>query len=178
VVGEAKDGHEAVEAVRQLRPDVVVMDFALPNMNGGVATERILEVVPNTAVLILSMHSEPNFVRTSLDAGARGYLLKSTQNLELGEAVRKVAAGGKVLDSQIVLPGHPADNTVRPLTPRELDVLQLVVYGKSNEEIGKVLGISSRTVAVHRQHIMEALGVHNTASLVLYAVGKGLVNIS
>jgi len=77
VVGEAKDGHEAVEAVRQLRPDVVVMDFALPSMNGGVATERILEVVPNTAVLILSMHSEPAYVRTSLDAGARGYLLKA-----------------------------------------------------------------------------------------------------
>jgi DNA-binding NarL/FixJ family response regulator len=178
VIGEARDGHEAVEAVRQLRPDVVVMDFALPSMNGGVATERILKIVPNTAVLILSMHSEPNYVRTSLDAGARGYLLKSTHNLELGQAVREVAAGGRVIDSQIVLPAHSADNTVRPLTPRELAVLELVVHGKSNEEIGKALGISSRTVAVHRLHIMDALGVHNTASLVLYAVGKGLVNIS
>jgi DNA-binding NarL/FixJ family response regulator len=178
VVGEASDGHEAVEAARRLRPDVIVMDFALPSMNGGVATQRILEVVPGTAILILSMHSEPNYVRTSLRAGARGYLLKSATNLELGEAVREVAAGGRVLDSHIVLPAHPSNDTVRPLTARETEVLQLIVHGKSNEEIGRMLGIAAKTVAVHRLHIMDALGVHNTATLVLYAIGKGLVRVT
>jgi DNA-binding NarL/FixJ family response regulator len=178
VVGEARDGDEAVEVVRRLRPNVVVMDFTLPSMDGGVATQRILEAVPSTAVLILSMHSEPNYVRSSLDAGARGYLLKSARSLDLGEAIREVAAGGRVLDSQIVLPAHPSNDTARPLTARELEVLHLIVHGKSNEDIGRVLGISSKTVAVHRLHIMEAVGVHNTASLVLYAIGKGLVSIT
>lgn len=177
VVGEASDGPEAVEAAQRLRPDVVVMDFSLPSMNGGVATQGILEALPGTAVLILSMHSESNYVRISLDAGARGYLLKSAMDLELGEAVRSVAAGKQVLDSRIVLPTRPSDDTVRPLTTRELEVLQLIAEGKSNKEIGKLLGITARTVAVHRFHIMEALGVHNTATLMLYAIGKGLVNI-
>ena len=111
------------------------------------------------------MYSETSYVRIALDAGARGYLLKSAMDLELGEAVRRVAAGKQVLDSRIVLPTRPSDVTVRPLTTRELEVLQLIAEGKSNKEIGKLLGITARTVAVHRFHIMEALEVHNTATL-------------
>ena len=101
VVGEASDGHEAVEAVGALKPQVVVMDFALPSMNGAVATRRIRELYPETAVLILSMHAEPNYVRTCLEAGARGYLLKNAMDLELVSAVRKVAAGEQVLDQRL-----------------------------------------------------------------------------
>ena len=130
----------------------------------GTLTLR-LEAIPGTAVLILSMYSETSYVRIALDAGARGYLLKSAMDLELGEAVRRVAAGKQVLDSRIILPTRPSDVTVRPLTTRELEVLQLIAEGKSNKEIGKLLGITARTVAVHRFHIMGALEVHNTATL-------------
>jgi DNA-binding NarL/FixJ family response regulator len=178
VVGEAADGPEAVEAAQRVRPDVVVLDFSLPSMNGGMATQCILERAPSTKVLILSMYSETSYVRISLDAGARGYLLKNATHLELADAVRDVAAGKRVLDSQIVLPTHPSGDTVRRLTTRESEILQLIVQGKSNEEIGRVLGISARTVAVHRHHIMEALGAHNTAKLVLHAISKGLVSIT
>src|SRR5580698_9580374 len=101
VVGEASDGHEAVEAVAALKPQVVVMDFALPSMNGAVATRRIRELYPEIAVLILSMHAEPNYVRTCLEAGARGYLLKNAMDLELVAAVRKIAAGEQVLDPRL-----------------------------------------------------------------------------
>jgi DNA-binding NarL/FixJ family response regulator len=176
VIGEASDGHEAVEAAQRLRPDVVVMDFALPNMNGGLATRHILELLPHTAVLILSMHSSPSYVRSSMDAGARGYLLKSAVDLELAEAVREIAAGRQVLDPQVMLPAPPSNHAQRLLTPRELEVLQLIVRGKSSKEIADVLGISANTAAVHRANIMQALAVHNTAKLVLYAVREGLVD--
>src|SRR6202161_4036245 len=104
-LGEASDGAEAVKAARRLRPDVVVMDFALPGMMGGAATQRILEILPETAVLILSMHAERSYVRAALDAGARGYLLKSATDMELGEAVRQGARGRQVLDSRVGPPG-------------------------------------------------------------------------
>ena len=178
VVGEASDGHEAVAAVAQLRPKVVVMDFALPSMNGAVATRQILKAAPETAVLVLSMHSEPSYVRTCLDAGARGYVLKNAMDLELVDAVRKVAAGGKVLDQRLALPVPDAGHNGPPLTTRELEVLQLIVNGKSNKEIAVVLGVSANTVAVHRANIMQTLGIHNAAELVVYAIRKGLVSIS
>ncbi len=177
VVGEASDGHEAVEAAKRLSPDVVVMDFALPSMNGAVATRHILKGAPKTAVLILSMHAEPTYVQTCLDAGARGYLLKSAMDLELVGAVREVAAGRQVLDSRLVLP-KPDSSGTRQLTTRELEVLQLIVHGKSNREIAVVLALSANTVAVHRANIMQALGIHNTAELVVYAIRKGIVNIA
>src|SRR5262249_7545040 len=129
VVGEAGDGAEAVARARELHPDVVVMDFALPSMNGAVATTRIRGLTPAPAVLILSMHSEPNYVRTCLDAGARGYLLKNAVDLELVEAVRKVAAGQQVLDPRL---GRLPESARAELTPRELEILQLIVHGKSN----------------------------------------------
>lgn len=176
VVAEASDGHDAVEAAERLRPNVVVMDFALPSMNGAVATRHILKSCPETVVLILSMHSEPSYVRTCLDAGAAGYLLKNALDLELVEGVKRVAAGERVLDPRLGLIGETKDKPV--LTTRELEVLQLIVNGKSNREIATVLGLSVNTVAVHRANVMQALGIHNTAELVVYAIREGLVSIA
>ncbi len=177
VVGEASDGHEAVDAVGVLKPQVVVMDFSLPSMNGAVATRRIRELHPETEVLILSMHAEPNYVRTCMEAGARGYLLKNAMDLELVSAVRKVAAGEQVLDQRL---GKLAGAAEAPpkLSTRELEVLQLIVHGKSNKEIAVVLKLSVNTVAVHRANIMQAFDIHNTAELVVYAIRAGLVSIA
>jgi DNA-binding NarL/FixJ family response regulator len=178
VVGEASDGHEAVEAAARLHPAVVVMDFALPSMNGAVAARHILKSAPQTAVLILSMHSEASYVRTCMEAGARGYLLKNAVDLELVRAVKQVAGGGRVLDPRLGSLAPP-ENPDRPaLTTRELEVLQLIVHGKANKEIATVLGVSANTVAVHRANIMQALGMHNTAELVVYAIREGLVSIA
>lgn len=177
VVGEASDGHEALDAVAALKPDVVVMDFALPSMNGAVATRRIRDLSPATAVLILSMHEEMAYVRTCLEAGARGYLLKNAMDLELVSAVHRTAAGERVLDPRL---GRLEENAepAPSLTTRELEVLQLIVHGKSNKDIAAVLGLSANTIAVHRANIMQALGIHNTAELVVYAIRKGLVSIA
>ena len=176
VVGEAGDGHEAVEQAALLKPRVVVMDFALPSMNGAVATRLIRKASTDVEVLMLSMHSENNFVRTCLDAGARGYLLKNAVDLELVDAVKQVAQGIEVLDPRLEkLPkgeGPPA------LTAREMEVLQLIVHGKSNKEIAVVLGVSANTIAVHRANLMQTLGIHNTAELVVYAIRNGLASIS
>jgi DNA-binding NarL/FixJ family response regulator len=178
VVGEASDGPDAVEKAAELRPSVVVMDFALPGMNGAVATRRILKLAPETAVLILSMHSEPNYVRTCLDAGALGYLLKNAVDLELVDAVKQVASGSPVLDPRLGSLSEARAGAGPALTTRELEVLQLVVHGKSNKEIATVLGLSANTVAVHRANIMQSLGIHNTAELVVYAIRNGLASIA
>jgi DNA-binding NarL/FixJ family response regulator len=178
VVGEASDGHEAVEKAAQLKPAVIVMDFALPSMNGAVATRLILKDAPGVAVLMLSMHSDLNYVRTCLDAGARGYLLKNAMDLELVDAIRKVAAGTQVLDPRLgMIPGKAAPQSPA-LTTRELEVLQLIVHGKSNREIAAVLGLSVNTIAVHRANVMQTLGIHNTAELVVYAIRNGLASIT
>ncbi len=177
VVGEASDGHEAVEAALEHKPDDVVMDFALPSMNGAVATRHMLKSSPELPVLILSMHSEPTYVQTCLEAGARGYLLKNAMDLELVEAVRKAASGEMVLDPRLAV--QAGLKTAAPsLTTRELEVLQLIVHGKSNKDIAVVLGVSANTVAVHRAKIMSTLGMHNTAELVVYAIRNGLVSIA
>ncbi|MGH9664812.1 MAG: response regulator [Bryobacteraceae bacterium] len=178
VVGEACDGHEAVAAAEQSHPDVVVMDFALPSMNGAVATRNILKASPSTRVLILSMHSEPAYVRTCMEAGAHGYLLKNAMDLELVEAVRQVAAGEEFLDARLALHPPAAPERAPALTARELEVLQLIVHGKSNKDIAVVLGLSANTVSVHRANIMQTLGIHNTAELVVYAIRNGLVSIA
>jgi DNA-binding NarL/FixJ family response regulator len=128
------------------KPDVVVMDFALPSMNGAVATRNILKTCPATAVLVLSMHSDASYVRTCLEAGAKGYLLKNAMDLELVQAVKRVAANECVLDPRLgSLAAQPAEQPV--LTTRELEVLQLIVNGRSNKEIATMLGVSANTVA-------------------------------
>jgi DNA-binding NarL/FixJ family response regulator len=177
VVGEANDGAEAVRLAELLRPQLVVMDCALPGMSGLDATRRILEKLPDTAILMLSMHSEDTWVHQALDAGARGYILKSAVDLELVTAIRRVAAGEIVLDPQVSRAATLKGERNSGLTVRELEVLRLIVAGKSNKEIAAELDLSANTVAVHRANIMDALGIHKTADLVVYAIRSGLVNI-
>ncbi len=177
VVGEASDGEEAIRLAHQLKPQLIVMDCALPGTSGLTATRRILEKNPDVAVLMLSMHSEDTLVRQALQAGARGYILKSAVDMELVTAVRKVAAGETVLDPQVAQPAALKGERTAGLTTRELEILQLIVDGKSNKEIANQLKLSSNTVAVHRANIMDALGIHKTAELVVYAIRNGLVTI-
>jgi DNA-binding NarL/FixJ family response regulator len=177
VAGEAADGTEAVRLAKELHPQVVVMDCAMPKMNGLEATRKILEDKPQTLVLMLSMHPEETLVRQALDAGARGYVLKNAVDLELGAAIRRVVAGETVLDSQLPRPAALKGERDAHLTPRELEILQMIVDGKSNKEIATVLDLSANTVAVHRANIMDALGIHKTAELVVYAIRNGLVNL-
>ncbi len=175
VAGEASNGEEAVEKARELKPGVIVMDFALPGLTGAEAARQILKAAPAIGILMLSMHSEPNYVRTCLDAGARGYLLKNAIDLELIDAVRKVAAGQQVMDPRLEA---AALSAAPELTPRELEVLQLIVNGKSNREIAMILQVSANTVAVHRANLMQTLDIHNTADLVVYAIRNGLASIT
>ena len=177
VVGEASDGAQAVKLAKQLKPQVIVMDCALPGMSGLQATREILSALPELSILMLSMHPEETLVRQALDAGARGYILKNAMDLELGAAVRKVVAGEVVLDSQLSPPALLKGERDYALTARELEILQLIVDGKSNKEIATQLRLSVNTVAVHRANMMDALGLHKTAELVVYAIRNGLVNV-
>jgi DNA-binding NarL/FixJ family response regulator len=177
VVGEAGDGEESIKLAKELHPRVVVMDCALPGMNGLEATRRIIQDSPNTAVLMLSMHTENTWVRQAIDAGAKGYVLKNALDLELGAAIRKVAAGETVFDPQVEQRSVLKGERNAALTPRELEVLQMIVDGKSNKEIATALELSANTVAVHRANIMNTLGIHKTAELVVYAIRAGLVNV-
>jgi DNA-binding NarL/FixJ family response regulator len=177
VVGEAGNGEESILLALRLRPRVIVMDCALPGVSGLVATQKILESAPETAILMLSMHSEDTLVRQAMAAGARGYILKNAIDLELVDAIRRVAAGEKVLASQLTRePGLKGERGAS-LTARELEVLQLIVSGKSNKEIASQLELSVNTVAVHRANIMDTLGIHKTAELVVYAIRHGLVSV-
>jgi DNA-binding NarL/FixJ family response regulator len=177
VVGEASDGEEAVRLAAQLHPQLIVMDCALPGMSGLDATRRILHKFPEIAILMLSMHSEDTWVHQALDAGARGYILKSAVDMELVTAIRRVVAGEIVLDPQVSRATTLKGERNSGLTVRELEVLQLIVAGKSNKEIAADLDLSANTVAVHRANIMDTLGIHKTAELVVYAIRSGLVNI-
>ena len=177
VVGEAGDGREAVKLAAELHPRVIVMDCAMPEMNGLEATRQILGKDPEAMVLMLSMHPEETLVRQALDAGARGYVLKNAVDLELGAAIRRVVNGETVLDSQ--LKRRPALKGKRNtgLTPRELEVLEMIVDGKSNKEIAAALNLSANTIAVHRANMMDTLGIHKAADLVVYAICNGLVDL-
>ncbi|MGB6384332.1 MAG: response regulator transcription factor [Terriglobales bacterium] len=177
VVGEAGDGAEAVKLTDELRPKVIVMDCAMPGMNGLEATRQILDKRPQALVLMLSMHPEETLVRQALDAGARGYVLKNAVDLELGAAIRRVAKGEIVLDSQLKRPAALKGKRSAGLTPRELEVLQMIVDGKSNKEIASALDLSANTVAVHRANMMDTLGIHKAAELVVYAIRNGLVDL-
>jgi DNA-binding NarL/FixJ family response regulator len=177
VVGEAANGEEAISRADELRPSVIVMDCAMPTSNGLVATRRILERLPETAILMLSMHAEETLVRQAFDAGARGYVLKNAVDLDLAAAVKRIAAGETVVDTAVApataLKGDRAD----ALTPREVEVLQLICDGLSNREIAERLKLSVNTVSVHRTNIMSRIGVHKTAELVVYAIQHGLVHL-
>lgn len=177
VVGEASDGREAVRLALELKPKVIVMDCAMPELNGIDATRQILEKLPNAEILMLSMHSEETLVSQALEAGARGYVLKNAMDLDLVSAVKSVAAGMTVLDPQVSRPQNLKGERGGGLTPRELEILQHIVAGKSNKEIATDLNLSVNTVSVHRANIMDTLGIHKTAELVVYAIRNGLVNL-
>jgi DNA-binding NarL/FixJ family response regulator len=177
VVGEASDGIAGLKMARDLAPQVVLMDCALPGMSGLMATRGIVETLPGTRVLMISMHAEETWVRKALDAGARGYVLKNAVDFDLVSAVKRVSAGEIVLDSQLSTAPALKGERHNGLTNRELQVLQYIVAGKSNKEIAQHLNISINTVGVHRANMMQALGLHNAAELVAYAIRNGLVNI-
>ena len=177
VVGEASNGAEAVRLTEKLHPQVIVMDCALPEVSGLEATRKILQSYPETAILMLSMHSEDTLVRQALDAGARGYVLKNAMDLDLASAIKSVAAGKPVIDPQVRRIESLKGERDAALTERELEVLQHIVAGKSNKEIASELDLSVNTVSVHRANIMDRLGIHKTAELVVYAIKNGLVNL-
>lgn len=178
IVGEASEGEEAVRLALELKPRVVVMDCALPGINGIDATRRIRAKMPNATVLMLSMHSEDTLVRQALEAGARGYILKNALELDLVSAIKRVAEGHLVLDPQLAKPAALKGERESGLTARELEVLRHIVAGKSNKEIAAELGLSANTVGVHRANIMDTLGIHKTAELVVYAIRNGLVTLT
>jgi two-component system response regulator NreC len=187
VVGEASDGREAVNLNNLLRPDIVVMDIAMPLMNGLEATRQILQRNTDVNVLILSMYSDENYVVQVLRAGARGYLLKDTAEEDLITAVRTVAKGqpffspkiAKLLlgDSMQRIRTEGVSDSYDLLTPREREVLQLIAEGKSNKEAAAALFVSATTIETHRARIMDKLDLHSTADIVLYAVRKGIVQL-
>ena len=184
VIGEAGSAQEGVALARQTRPDVVLMDMSMPDANGIHAAREILRDRPETRVLVLSMYSDAQYVRSALDAGVSGYILKSALETDLTRAVRAVAGGQQYLSPELshVLiralrekQDKPEPDAFDKLTQREKQVLQLIAHGKSNKEIAAILNLSVNTVAVHRANLMSTLGVHKAAELVLYAVRKGLV---
>lgn len=177
VVGEACDGSEAVDLARKLRPDVIVMDMSMPGLNGTQATLEILKFLPGAGIVILSMYEEPNYVRNALRAGARGYLLKNASDVDLAAAIRAIARGRKVVDERLTHPFETQPEGESPLTPRERQILQLIAEAKSTREIATLLDLSVNTVAVHRANIMDRLGLHKTAELVMYAVRHGIAQV-
>jgi DNA-binding NarL/FixJ family response regulator len=181
IVGEAGNGREAVELAAKLKPDVVVMDVAMPELNGIEATRRIAESAPHTRVLALSMHKDSVYVREILRAGARGYLLKDSVAADLVSAVRAVAAGEGYLSpavSDAVLDDYRrhVTNPIDLLTSREREVLQMLAEGKTNKEIAAILNLSVYTVDAHRGRIMEKLNLHSINELVRFAVRNGLID--
>ncbi|MBI3770360.1 MAG: response regulator transcription factor [Deltaproteobacteria bacterium] len=184
ISGEAGDGRSAVEAAKRLRPTVVVVDIGLPGLNGIEATNQIMKGTDGVSVLILSMHSDDIYVRQALKAGAKGYLLKDSDDLDLIKAVKSIARGGSYFSpsvSKVLLDGYlsdsdsAADDPLSRLTGREREVLQLISEGKTNKEIARILSLSINTVESHRKHVMEKLDLHNTAEIVRFAVRKGIV---
>jgi two-component system, NarL family, response regulator NreC len=181
IVGEAGNGREAIELAGRLKPDVVVMDVAMPELNGIEATRRIAESAPHARVLALSMHKDSVYVREVLRAGARGYLLKDSVAGDLVSAVRAVARGEGYLSpgvSDAVLDDYRkhVTNPIDLLTSREREVLQMLAEGKTNKEIASVLNLSVYTIDAHRGRIMEKLNLHSINDLVRFAVRNGLID--
>jgi DNA-binding NarL/FixJ family response regulator len=179
VVGEAGDGREAVRLARELRPDVAILDVGLPLLNGIDAAREIRKVSSRTRVILVTMYGEQDHLSSALRAGVRGYLLKTRAVEDLENAIREVYRGGVFLGdvAEDALEAYQSivDSEPRPLTAREREVLQLVAEGKTTKEIASILGISFKTAESHRTRIMEKLDIHETASLVRYAVRRGLV---
>jgi len=185
IIGEVGDGRSAVEVAKRLRPTVVVIDIDLPGLNGIEATSQIVKGTEGVSVLILSMYLDNGYVRQSLKAGAKGYLLKDSEDLDLIKAVKSLARGGSYFSlavSKVLLAGYlnetdttAGEDALSRLTGREREVLLLVSEGKTNKEIARILSRSINTVESHRKHVMEKLDLHNTAEIVRFAVRKGIV---
>jgi two-component system, NarL family, response regulator NreC len=186
VVGEASDGREVLELAQDQRPDVVVMDIGMPNMNGIEATRRIVDKQPETGVVILSMHHDESYVIRSLKAGARAYLLKDAVKSELIAAIQAVVQGrsffspkiSKILQEDYIrtIELRDVEDSYDLLTDREREILQLVAEGKTNKEIANRLNLSMYTVDTHRSHILQKLNLHSVPELILYAVRKGIIS--
>lgn len=177
VVGEATNGQEAIKLAQELHPRVIVMDLAMPGVDGVQATREIMKHSPDIAVLILSMYSEDNYVRNAFDAGARGYLLKEALDVDLAGAIKDLAAGKHVIGPGVLSTRREPDPDYEKLTPREKQILEMLAKGQSNREIAALLGLSVNTVSAHRANLMSALGIHRAAELVVWAVRKGLVQL-
>jgi two-component system, NarL family, response regulator NreC len=186
VVGEAADGQEAVRLAAAEKPEVVIMDIAMPHLNGVEATRQIVTRNPETAVVILSMHSDESYVLRSLKAGARAYLLKDSAEADLIAAIHAIQEGKSFFspgvrrilkeDYMHQLAKLGVEDTYELLTPREREVLQLVSEGKSNKEVANLLNLSLYTVETHRTHILQKLNLHSVPELILYAVRKGIIS--
>jgi DNA-binding NarL/FixJ family response regulator len=180
VCGEARTGREAVDKARELKPDIVVMDFTMPELNGMEATRQIRAVLPRTQVLILTMHESEELIPEVLAAGALGYMLKSDAGTELVDAIQSLAAQKPYFTSKVstmVLKGYlnPATRESPVLTPREREIVQLVAEGKSTKEVADKLKISPKTADTHRTNIMRKLNLHSVSELVRYAIRNKLV---
>lgn len=183
IVGEVGDGRAALDAARSLKPTVALLDISLPSLNGIEVTRQIAKDVPETKVLILSMHADDAYIRQSLKAGALGYLLKDADDQDLLKAVTAVSAGGSYFSprvSKVVRDGYLNDlggsiDDLALLSGREREVLQLIAEGKSNKEVAQMLNLAVSTAESHRKHVMEKLDLHNTAEIVRFAVRKGII---
>lgn len=186
VIGEAADGREAVQIAAEQKPAVVVMDVAMPHLNGVEAARQILSKNPDTAIVMLSMHSDESYVLRSLKAGARAYLLKDSAEADLIAAIQAIIEGRSFFSPGVRallkedyiyrLQKFGADDTYELLTAREREVLQLVAEGRSNKEVASLLGLSLYTVETHRTHILQKLNLHSVPELILYAVRKGIIS--
>jgi len=186
IVGEAQNGRETVSLCASLQPDVVVMDVGMPLLNGIEATKALLKQSSSTGVVILSMHSDESYVMRSLQAGARAYVLKDSAPSDLLSAIEAVSHGKSFFSSAIrhllaedyvrVLRQKGAVDSYELLTMREREILQLLAEGKTNKEVASSLNISLYTVETHRSNILEKLGIHSPAELILYAVRKGIIH--
>jgi two-component system response regulator NreC len=186
VVGEAGDGREAVARAEAHQPDVVVLDVAMPNLNGIEAARQIQERVPRAAVIVLSMHSDESYVLRALKSGARGYLLKDSAEADLIAAVRAVSQGKAFFSPSISrmlvddymrqMKEKDVEDSYELLTAREREILQLVAEGKSTKEVANLLNLSPYTVETHRSNLFEKLNIHSLPELILYAVRKGVIS--
>ena len=186
VVGEATEGREAVRMAEELLPDVVIMDIAMPNLNGIQATTQVVKKNPQIGVIILSMYSDETYLMRTLAAGAKGYLLKDSADVDLHRAVEVVAQGKPFFSPAIAdtlledymrqLQQRGLQDSYDLLTEREKEILQLLAEGKSNKDVAGILNLSTNTVETHRTRIMQKLDLHSTADIVLYAVRKGIIS--